>query len=120
MADVGIYCKFANITARAGANCSAVSNLVAWTDVIVLDVENTVNVMTRKNWSDDYAALNVDVKYVLMDCAASLTAMYVIQYDLSGMPSREAETRLDFLQNRFDVSIELLKDMKRKDFMDGA
>ena len=120
MADVGTYCKFANITLRVGARASATSNLVAWTDNVVLDVEATINSMTRKNWSDGYAALNADVKYILMDCAASLCAMYVIQYDMSGMSSREAETRLDFLYNRFMSCIKVLENKQTEDFMTGA
>ena len=120
MADVGIYCKFVNITARVGANASAVSNLVAWTDNIVLDCEAKVNVMTKQNWSDDYAGLNADVKFLLMDAAACLCAMYVINYDLSGMPIKEAETRLDLLNNTFTVDIKMLQDIKAKDFMEGA
>ena len=120
MADVGIYCKFANITARVGTRASAVSNVVAWTDVIVLDVENMINVMTRKNWSDGYAALDVDVKYLLMDAASCMCAMYVIQYDMSGMPSREAETRLDFLRDSFYRDVGLLKDINMQTFMDEA
>ena len=120
MADVGIYCKFDNITKRVGANASAVSNLVAWTDVIVLDVESKINALTRKNWSDDYAGLNVDVKYILMETAACMCAMYVLNYDTSAMSARESETRLDFLKNTFDENIKYLIDVKTKTFVDGA
>lgn len=121
MVDVGIYCKYANIATRAGSRCSATSNAVAWTDLIVLDVESIINVMTRKNWSDVYSDLNADVKYILMDCAANLCAMYVIQYDMSGMTSREAETRLDLLYNAFMRDIKVLEDKNAtQTFMTGA
>lgn len=120
MADVGIWCKNANIIARAGANVSATSAATAWTDTIVLDCESLVNAITRYNWSDAYSTLNVDVKYVLMDAAASLAAMLVINYDMSGFPSREAETRLDFLRDCFERDIQLLKDIKARDFVENA
>lgn len=120
MVDVGVFCKNANIIARAGANVSATSAAVGWTDTVVLDAENLVNALTRKNWSDAYASLNVDVKYLLMDAAACACAMYVINYDLSGMAAREAETRLDFLRDCFWRDIKALQDLKTQDFVTGA
>ena len=120
MADDGIYCKFANITARVGANASAVSNLVGWTDGIILDVESSINVATRYDWSTNYAALDAVVKYALMDASACMAAMYVLLYDISGMPSREAETRLDFLNDRYKTSIAMLKEVVTKDFITNA
>ena len=120
MGDVGIYCKFVNITARAGTRCSAVSNLVTWTDNVVLDAESLVNVLTKKNWSDAYAGLNDDVKYLLLDATACYVAMLVIQYDMSGMPAREAETRLDFLRDCFLRDIKALEVMDIKNFITGA
>lgn len=120
MADVGIYCKYANIAARAGARCNTTSNAVAWTDVIVLDMEALINVMTKKNWSDIYAGLNADVKYILMDATACACAMLVIQYDLSSIGSREAETRLDFLRDCFYRDVKVLQSDDMKTFIVGA
>lgn len=121
MADVGIWCKNANIQARAGAGANATSKATAATDVYVLDAENLVNCLTRKNWSDAYAALNVDVKYILMDAVASYCANIVIAYDFSGYSSKiEAQTLIDINRDNFMRDIELLKDMKTQDFMTGA
>ena len=120
MADFGVYAKFASISARVGTRASAVSNLVAWTDLIILNVETTINVMTRKIWAVDdaaFTALSVSTKTILTDAAACLAAMHVIQYDISGMPAREAETRLDFLYNRFLSDIKILEDVKTRDFL---
>lgn len=122
MADDGVYATFAQITARVGARASGVSNLVGWTDAIILDVENTINDMTRKIWAVDaaaFAALDVSTRKMLTDTAACLCAMYVLQYDMSGMPSREAETRLDFLNDRFKNNIRILEDKnKTQTFID--
>lgn len=121
MPDIGIYCKNANIQAYAGINANATAKAVAATDIYVLDVESAINVATRKNWSDGYAALNVDVKYMLMQTAAARCAQIVIMNDMSGFTSRvEAETMLDVLQNMYVTNIELLKMQPQQDFAVGA
>ena len=123
MADVGIYCKNANIQAYAGLNANTTSKAVAATDVYVLDVEAAINVATRKNWSDLYAAgsLNADVKYILMQTAAARCAMIVIQNDPSSYSSSdEAMLMLNVLYNIYVTNIELLKDIKVQDFITGA
>ena len=121
MADVGIYCKNANIQAYAGINANATSKAVAATDVYVLDVEAGINARTRYNWSDAYSALNADVKYLLMQTAAAKCAMVVIMNDMSGFSSRvEAETMLDFLRDIYELNIKALEDLKVRDFVVGA
>jgi hypothetical protein len=123
MADVGIYCKNANIQAYAGLNANTTSKAVAATDVYVLDVEAAINVATRKNWSDLYAAgsLNADVKYILMQTAAARCAMIVIQNDPSAYSSsEEARLLLNVLYNIYVTNIELLKDTNVQSFMVGA
>jgi len=121
MADVGIYCKNANIQAYAGLNANTTSKAVAATDVYVLDVEAAINVATRKNWSDAYSTLNVDVKYILMQTAAARCAMIVIQNDPSAYSSSdEAMLMLNVLYNIYVTNIELLKDIKVQDFITGA
>jgi len=119
--DLGIYCKNANIAARAGAGANATAVAVAATDVYVLDVEAYINAATRNNWSDGYAALDVDVKYILMDAAACLCAVYVINYDMGGYTSlAEAQTMLNVLWSRAQECIKLLQDLKTQEFVEGA
>jgi hypothetical protein len=123
MADVGIYCKNANIQAYAGLNANTTSKAVAATDVYVLDVEAAINVATRKNWSDLWTAgsLNADVKYILMQTAAARCAMIVIQNDPSAYSSsEEARLMLNVLYNIYVTNIELLKDTNVQSFMVGA
>ncbi len=120
MADDGVYCKFANITARAGANCSTTSNVVTWTDGIVLDGENFINAYTRFDWSAVYATLSVKTRGILMDATSAYLAMFVINYDLSGIGSREAETRLDFLRDLVERDLRILVDIKNQDFINGV
>jgi ADP-glucose pyrophosphorylase len=121
MPDVGIWCKNANIQARAGTGANSTAKATAATDVYVLDAEALINCLTRKNWSDAYASLNVDVKYILMDAAASYCANIVISYDFSGYSSKvEAQTLIDINRDNFVRDIEVLKDLKNQDFITGA
>jgi hypothetical protein len=122
MADVGIYCKNANIQAYAGINANATAKAVAATDVYVLDVEAAINVATRKNWSDAYSGLNADVKYILMQTAAARCAMIVIANDTSSYASpAEAELMINVLYNIYVTNIELLKDINNvQSFVVGA
>ena len=121
MADVGIWCKNANIAAKAGSGANATAVATANTDVFVLDVENIINVMTRKVWAVDaaaFAALNAAVRNILMDAASCLCAIYVISYDMSGYSSRgEAQTMIDVYRDSFVRDIETLKDLKNQDFL---
>jgi len=85
------------------------------------EVESEINVVTRKNWSDDYSGLDVDVKGILKQASSNLAAVYVIQFDMSGFTSRgEAESMVNILLSRYDKMVNVLKDMKQQDFMDGV
>jgi hypothetical protein len=84
-------------------------------------VEAHINVITRKNWSDAYSGLNVDIKGLLKEIASNLAAIYVIQYDMSGYTSRvEAEDMINILRDAALRGLALLRDKKIEDFMVGA
>jgi len=78
--------------------------------------------MTRKNWSDAYDSLNVDVKYILMECAACFCAIKVIQWDMSGYTSlAEAQTMINVLWATAMQDIKVLEDKNStQTFMVGA
>ena len=121
MADVGIWTKNADIAAKAGANANATSKAVAWTDLIVLDIEAFVNVTCRTNFSDSYGTLNVDKKSMLKEITTNICAVYVIAYDMSGYTSRiEAEDMINILMSRAYAALELIKDQKSVTFVNGA
>ncbi len=121
MADDGIYTTNAAIAAKAGANVNTTAITIAETDKYVLQVESTINCMTRFNWSDAFAGLNADVKGILLETSTAMCAMYAIQYDMSGFSSRiEAETMLDVLRDAALRGISLLKDQKVRAFMEAA
>ena|SRR3990167_968750 len=120
MADIGIWTTNASIQAKAGTGANATAKAVAATDEYVLEVEGFLNCITRKNWSDVYSTLNVDVKYILKETTSALCAIYVIQWDMSGFTSRlEAEDMINILRDTALRNISLLRDKKIQDFMVG-
>ena len=122
MADFGIYCKNADIQARAGTNANATAKAVAATDVYVLDVEAYINALTQTNWSDLVTAgLNADVEGILVEAAACWAAMIVIQWDLSSFPTlAEAQTMLNVLYDRHKAAVKALLDANVRKFIEDA
>ena len=124
MPDLGIYCLNASIVARAGSGVNATAILTTSTDKFVLDVENTINVMTRKVWAVDvaaFAALSAGVRAILTDAAASLCTIYTVMWDMSGYSSRgEAQTIIDVCRDSFVRDVEILKDLKNQTFVDAG
>ena len=121
MADDGIFATNAEIERKAGANASAVSVAVAYTDDYIAQAESKINCMTRFNWSDAYAGLDADVKSILKEAGSNLAAIYVIQYDMSGFTSNiEAEDMITILRDQFQTNIQILRDIKVQTFMENA
>lgn len=121
MADTGIFCTTAEVLRKAGVGASAVSSAEAYTNDFVSQAESFINCATRKNWSDAYASLNVDVKEILKMAASCLAAIQVINYDMAGYPSREhAETMCDVLKTLANECIAILMDMNTQTFATGA
>ena len=118
MADTGIFCTNGDVEHKAGANASAVSKAEGYTNDYIMMVESVINATCRYNFSDDYAALNVDVKGILRDVASNLAAIYVIMYDMSGFASRiEAEDMINVLRDAALRGLSILRDKKVQDFI---
>ena len=121
MVDSGIFATTAEVARKAGANASATSVAEAYVNDYMTQAESVINAMCRKNWSDDYAALNADVKGILKEAASNLAAIYVIQFDMSGFTSRiEAEDMINILRDAFLRAISILRDKKTQVFLSGA
>ena len=121
MADTGIFATTAEVSRKAGAKASAVSNTEAYINQYMTEAESLINVQTGYNFSDAYAGLNADVKGILKLAASNLAAMHVIQYDMSGFTTRiEAETMLDVLRDGFVKAIEQLREVVKRDFIINA
>jgi hypothetical protein len=120
MGDEGIFVTTAEVQRKVGANVSSVSNAEAYINQYVAEAESLINIMTEVNWSDIYTSLDADLRDLLKMAAGAKAAMMVISYDLSVIPTqREAETRLDVLNNEFDRAIAELKEQSQKGFLKG-
>jgi len=110
------------IAYKAGKNVNATFIATATAlEKIGYMAEAYVNVATNYNWCDAYAALSTDVKYLLVDAATNIAAIYFINYDMSGYTSRiEAETMMDVLRDRTQMDIEILQKAALADFARGA
>lgn len=121
MADTGIFCTTAEVGYKAGLGKSATSSAEAYVNNFVTQAESFINVATRKNFSDVYSSLNVDVKGILKEAASNLAAIYVINYDYVGYPTiSHVEDMIKTLYKRAFDCINILKDNKMETFMVGA
>ena len=121
MADTGIFCTTAEIARKAGAGASATSVTADYTNDYVAQAESLINSICRYNFSDNYGTLNVDVKPILKEVASNLSAIYVINYDMSGYTTRtEAEDMINVLRDGALRGLSILKDKKVQDFVNGA
>ena len=121
MVDTGIFCTTQEVQDHVGANANSTVNAEAYINRFVAEAESFINVTAKYNFSDNYAALNADVKKMLSECAACLAAMKVIQYDMSGFAQlNEAQTRLNVLSDRAGACLSLLKEKDKVFYINGA
>ena len=120
MVATSIMSTDAEMLAMMGANVGAGStdeNNTAWG----LQAESYLNILARYNFSDNFAALNVDVKQILSEYVARYVAAAAIAYDMSGFTSRiEAEDMLNVHIFRMRAIEKLLVDQKSETFLQGA
>ena len=121
MVDTGIFATTAEVQRKVGANASATSNAEAYINQFMTEAESFINITCGVNYSDTYSGLNADVKGILKECASSLAAIYVINYDMSGYTSRqEALVMINILWGRVSECLKLLKEKKNTDFINAA
>ena len=110
MADDGIFATNAEIIAKAGVNANATAIAVGWTDAIVGQAESRINVESEYNWSDNYAALNADVKKILTEAESNLVAIYIINYDPNAWTIATTTFKLNVLYTGYNDCIKLLRE----------
>ncbi len=124
MVDTGIFATTAEVQRKVGANVSATSNIEAYINDYMTQAESWINCAVGYNFSDNYAALNVDVKGILKECASNLAAIYVINYDATAIVTAtsliESEDRMTMLIYRDGECIRILKELGTKNFIIGA
>lgn len=121
MAATSIMSTDAEMTAMAGENVDATgwvdANKTAWG----LQAESYINGVTRNNFSDSFAGLNVDVKQIFSEYVARYTAMAGIAYNMEGFTTRtEAENMLNIHIFRMRAIEKMLFDQKWVTFAKGA
>ncbi len=120
MAFTGITATEAQIDQKSGANVST-----AFTDTMktqsLLQHESYLNSETTKNWSDDFAGLDVDVKSLVTAYTASGVASDAINYDIDAIGRGTGNLMLNVLRDIMQRSLETLKDKNTNQvFMDGV
>lgn len=120
MVDEGIFATTAEVERKCGANVSATSKAEAYVNDYMTQAESLINANCRFNFSDAYAALNVDTKGILKEVASNIAAIYAISYDMSGFTSRiEAEDMINILRDAALRGLSILKDKKVQRFIRG-
>lgn len=118
MVDEGIFATTAEVLRKTGAGVSSTSSAEAFINDYMTQAESYINVLTRTNYSNSYAGLDVDVKGLLKEAASNLAAIYAIQYDISGYNStREAENMMNTNWKRFLHCIKLLDEQTANKFL---
>ena len=120
MAFTGITATEAEIDQKSGANVNT-----AFTDTMktqsLLQAESYLNTETTKNWSDDFAGLNADVKSLVTSFTASWVATDAINYDINALGRGTATLMLNVLANIMSKALSTLKDKNtNQTFMDGV
>ena len=120
MAHEGIFATSDEILVKAGSSYD-VAITEARINALCLQVESLINVTCRYNFSDNYAALNADVKGILSEVASNLVAIYIINFNLNSYTTRiEAEDMINILRDASLRGLSLLRDKKQQDFINGA
>ncbi len=119
MVDTGIFATTAEVQRKVGANASATANMEAYINQFIAEAENFINTVTGVDYSIGtiYTDLSASTKSVLKRWAAALAAIDVINFDTTGIGGREAETRMDVLNDEANKCQSLLKDKIRSDFV---
>lgn len=121
MTDTGIFATTAEVERKVGTDASSISKAEAYVNDYMTQAESLINVTCRFNFSDLYSTLNVDTKGILKQVASDLAAIYVIQYDFRGYPSRiVAEDMVNILRDAALRGLSILRDKKPQDFIRGA
>jgi len=120
MAFTGITATEAQIDQKTGANVDTNFTDTMKTQAL-LQAESFVNAATLHNWSDEYTTLDSDVKYIVTEATASLTAIEAILYNTLGYPTlEETENMINVLFTKAMKAIEILRDTKTQTFMIGV
>ena len=105
MAEAGVYGTNTLVKMKAGTAASATSTGQTYTDEYLNEAEAFINCAARKVFAVNataFAALPVTTRQLLTEIATNIAAIYCIQWDMSGFPSRiDAEDKINSLRDRY-------------------
>lgn len=121
MAHTGIFATSDEIKFKAGAGVSAAASSEAHINQLAKEIESFCNCLTKTNYSDTFALLNVDTKSLLTEIETNYCGYFLIAYDNSGYNSqREAENLMNTCWARFVQCIGLLKNQETVTFINNG
>lgn len=120
MADTGIFATTQQVQDKVGANASTTANAEAFINRFMAQAESLLNTITTFNFSDNYAALNVDVKGTLTTAASAWAAMRVILYDPDAIGRQTANLKLNGLTDEWNKATTELKSKNTQEFLKNA
>jgi len=121
MAETAIFAGSGAVLFKIGENYDATGWTEANRNFVAGQAEALINTITRTNYSDSYATLNVDVQKMLEEAAACWAAIDFISYNMAGYTSRvEAEDMINILWAKFNLITDILKDQKSVTYVSGA
>jgi hypothetical protein len=121
MTETGVMCSNADVKMKAGKNVNSTATGETYTNYFISGAQALINITARKNYTDLYATLNDDVRFLLNEIASDIAAIYAIQYDMSGFTTRtEAEDMIKILESAANRGLRLLDESERRAFIENA
>jgi len=106
----GTLCLSGATFYKAGANVSATIKNDTFAVAMINQAEGFLNAISKYDWVANYASLNAITKLILEEACSNLSAIYAIQYDMSGFTTRiEAEDMINILWARFNQCAKILE-----------
>lgn len=110
MAHTGIFATSAECISKMGKGYDSTSVTEAMINQWCSEAESYINVLCKRNFSDEYATLNIDWKKILTEACSCLVGIYAIVYNPRATygSMREAENLININGIRFENCIKLL------------
>ena len=122
MTDTGIYCTGSDVVWKAGSGCSAaIKTGSIYTNSFISQAEGVINVACGKEFASSTTAfqtLGSGMRTMLTDAASNMAAIYAINWDYSGYPTRiVAEDSINVLRDAYLRDLAILKERESQSFL---
>lgn len=114
----GTLCTYEDVLNKVGAGANSIASSINSILNFVIQAESILNVRTRYNWTNNYASIDVDYKYIINKVVSNLAAIEVIRYDVTGYDSRlETQDMISNLRSEAEMLMYILSDDDTQTFM---